>query len=83
MSDIAELTRRVEALERLHYRSKTVRGWDAAARVLDLTGPTVKRRFKTDPNFPKPSRVQAMRANRSRPEWSLSSLLNYRNQSKA
>lgn len=83
MTDIiTRLAERIDALERLHYGSKTVRGFSAAARVLDLSVSTVHRRFKTDTSFPRPSRVNPNKLGRTCPEWPLSSLLNYKNKTK-
>lgn len=79
MAQLLELTERVAALERALYGSKTVRGWNAAAKVLDLSAPTVVRLFRTDRKFPKPTRT-TLRGKGVSPEWPLSSLLNYKNE---
>lgn len=80
MAAVAQLTERLAALERAMYGSKTVRGWNAAAKVLDLSAPTVVRLFRTDHRFPKPSRVKVRGGGRVSPEWPLSALLNYKNE---
>lgn len=77
---ILELERRVSNLEQARHGT-TVRGWCAAARVLNVSTATVRRWFKTDPRFPRPARMRVFKgANERRisPEWSLASLIIFR-----
>ena len=77
---IAELERRMSLLEHGRYGS-TVTGWSAAARLLQVSVPTVRRWFKTDPRFPRPDRVRTIRRGdevRTKPEWKMTDLTSYR-----
>lgn len=74
---ISELERRIARLEEGRHGS-TIRGWQAAARVLGVADSTVHRWFRTDPKFPKPTRVRPVKCG-IKPEWRLSDLILYRN----
>jgi len=76
-SRIADLERRLSLLEQGKHGA-IVRGWGAAARVLGVTDSTVHRWYKTDPKFPAPVRVRAVKCG-IKPEWRLSDLTLYRN----
>lgn len=83
---VHELAGRVAALEALVINGgrASVSGWEAAARVLQKSVPTVKRLARHDPAFPRPIRMNAFRRRgRSkpcfRPEWCRSDLINYIN----
>lgn len=77
------LESRVARLEAHLFTDRpTVNGWEAAARFLRKSVPTVKRLARTDPRFPRPIRSTTFkRADRKkasiRPEWRTSDLLNY------
>ena len=74
------LERRIDALEQTQHGS-LVKGWSAAARVMGVSEPTVRRRFRTDPRFPKPTNMRIIRTKtdvRTSPEWTLSQLTSYR-----
>lgn len=81
MIDLAEMRERIASLEEVVYGGTLVRGWSHAGRVLGLSAPTVQERMKTDPRFPKPTRINHGK-NGLRPEWNLRQLLSYKNQSK-
>ena len=77
---VLALERRIEALEQSQHGS-LVKGWSAAARVLGVSEPTVRRRFRTDPRFPKPAGIRTINTRadtRTSPQWHLSQLTNYR-----
>lgn len=76
---VADLERRLARMESEQH-GRTVRGWAAAARVLRVSIPTLRRWFKTDPKFPAPARIRSFKGNHQRrvqPEWSLNSLTQY------
>lgn len=75
---VAAFERRIAALEQQRHGGTTVSGWEQAARVLGLSAQTLKVRAKRDPKFPRPLRVNAHGLGRSRPEWSVTQLLCYK-----
>jgi len=77
---IADLERRLSLLEQGKH-GYIVKGWAAAGRACGLSATTVRVRFKTDPEFPKPSNVRTFRrggAVNIVPEWKLSDLVAYK-----
>jgi hypothetical protein len=61
-----------------------INGWEAAARLIGLSVPTIKKRAKSDPKFPAPASTTVFkRAGKKkpfiRPEWAAVDLLKYKN----
>lgn len=79
MIDLQNFAERLASVEEAVYGGTLIRGWAHAGRVLGLSAPTVKERMKTDPRFPKPTRINHSK-NGPRPEWLLSHLLAYKMQ---
>lgn len=78
---ISQLEARLERLEATVHTRSDVSGWAAAARVLGISVPAVKRRWKSDPSFPRPVRTSSFKAGGARrmsPEWRLRDLLAYK-----
>lgn len=83
---VADLDRLLSAIEHSQtLRTNRVDGWEAAARLIGISVPTLKKRAKTDPRFPRPNHTTTFKRTDKkksylRPEWKLSDLLNYKNQ---
>lgn len=73
---LENLERRVAAMER-ERATGVVSGWSAAARLLQVSVPTVRRRFKTNPKFPRPFQILAGKDGRIRPQWRWEDLKNF------
>jgi hypothetical protein len=85
MTTLQELDARVRLLEARHGLggSDEVDGWEAVARVLQKSRPTVKALAKR-PDFPRPVRIKKFRRGSddqifTRPTYRRAELLNYRN----
>lgn len=79
---LQELDARVSNLEQIAIGR--VNGWEAAARLIGLSVPTLKKRAKFDPKFPAPASTTTFkRAGKKkpfiRPEWAAADLLKYKN----
>lgn len=80
------LEARIEALEEVvlkKHGANTINGWEAAARFLGVSRPTLKQMAK-QPSFPKPVRVSRYKragSNKTllRPTWYKADLINQKN----
>ena len=80
MTDAGSIEARLSALEHAVYGGSVVRGWSAAARVLGISVTTLKKKHKLG-QLPKPRSVSGRKDGMS-PEWSLSSLINHKTQTR-